>query len=307
MAITLMADHEYAAEYLANGTVKVQGFDVETAWPEGGAGAAYPSFFTEPAYDMMVVPITNYLIARDIGRPVMGIPVFPDVSFAQVGAQVNVNAGISGPKDLEGKRVGVRGWGFNPGTWVRGALADVYGLDLTKVHWVEAEPNSLMRVDYPRDPRFSISKGGDQVAELDSGELDAVLFDRSGPPLGGNRARLFEDPLDAALTYHRQSGIFPVNIMLVAKQDVLDANPGLAQAVVDACDEARRLYYANVSGDDEHMGLPIGWLRENGLFPHENGLENNRRAIETIVRYAADLGIISRRFTPDELFFDGAR
>ncbi|MYA50096.1 MAG: hypothetical protein F4185_05410 [Chloroflexi bacterium] len=307
MAITLMADHEYAAEYLANGTVKVQGFDVEAAWPEGGAGAAYPSFFTEPAYDMMVVPITNYLIARDIGRPVMGLPVFPDVSFAHVGAQVNVNAGISGPKDLEGKRVGVRGWGFNPGTWVRGALADVYGLDLTKVHWVEAEPNSLMRVDYPRDPRFSISKGGDQVAELESGELDAVLFDRSGPPLGGNRARLFADPLDAALTYHRQSGIFPVNIMLVAKQDVLDANPGLAQAVVDACDEARRLYYDNVSDDDEHMGLPIGWLREHSLFPHENGLESNRRAIETIVRYAADLGIISRRFAPEELFFDGAR
>ena len=295
MAITLMADHEYAAEYLANGTVKVQGFDVETAWPEGGSGSVYGKLFTEPPYDIMVVPITNYLIARDMGRPVMGIPVFPDVSFAHVGAKVNVNAGIGGPKDLEGKRVGVRGWGFNPGTWMRGALADVYGLDLAKVHWVEAEPNSLMSVDYPRDTRFSISKGGDQVTELDSGELDAVLFDRSGPPL------------EAALTYHRQSGVFPVNVMLAAKSDVLDANPGLGQAVVDACDEARRLYYANASDDDEHMGLRIGWLREHGLFPHENGLENNRRAIETIVRYAADLGIISRRFTPDELFFAGAR
>ena len=179
----------------------------------------------------MVVPITNYLIARDIGRPVMGIPVFPDVSFAHLGVQVNVNAGIREPKDLEGKRVGVRGWGFNPGTWIRGALTDVYGLDLTKVHWVEAEPNSLMSVDYPRDPRFSVSKGGDQVAELESGELDAVLFDRAGPPLGANCARLFDDPLEAALAYHRHSGVFPVNVMLAAKQDVLDANPGLGQAV----------------------------------------------------------------------------
>ena len=137
--------------------------------------------------------------------------------------------------------------------------------------------------------------------------MDAVLFDRGGPPLSGNRATLFGDPLEAALTYHRQIGIFPVNVMLVAKQDVLDANPGLGQAVVDACDEARRLYYASVSDDDEHMGLRVGWLREHGLFPHENGLENNRRAIETIVRYAADLGIINRRFTPEELFFEGAR
>ncbi len=306
MAITLMADHEYAAEYLANGAVKVQGFDVETAWPEGGSGSVYGKLFTEPPYDVMVVPITNFLIAVDVGCPVVGIPVFPDVSFAHVGAQVNAQAGIREPKDLEGKRVGVRGWGFNPGTWLRGALADVYGLDLTRVHWVEAEPNSLMSVDYPRESRFTISKGGDQVAELESGALDAVLFDRAGPPLGGNRARLFEDPLDAALTYHQQSGVFPVNVMLAAKRDVLDANPGLGQAIVDACDEARRLYYVNASDDDEHMGLPVGWLREHGLFPHLNGVENNRRAIDTIVRYAADLGIISRRFTPEELFFEGA-
>ena len=306
MPVTLMADHEYAAEYLANGTVKVDGFDVETAWPEGGAGSVYGKLFTEPPYDVMVVPITNFLIAFDMGRPVVGVPVFPDVSFAHVGAQVNVTAGIRTPKDLEGKRVGVRGWGFNPGVWLRGALTDVYGLDLTQVHWVEAEPNSLMSVDYPRDPRFTITKGGDQVAELDNDGLDAVLFDRGGPPIGGNRARLFEDPLEAALTYHRQTGVFPVNVMLAAKRETLDAIPGLAQAIVAACDEARRLYYANASDDDEHMALPVGWLRRHGLFPHLNGLENNRLAIETIVRYAADLGVIGRRFTPEELFFPGA-
>ena len=306
MSITLMADHEYAAEYLANGSIKVEGFDVETVWPEGGSASVYAKLFTEPPYDVMVVPITNFLIAVDLGRPLVGIPVFPDVSFAHTGAQVNTDAGIATPKDLEGKRVGVRGWGFNPGTWLRGALADVYGLDATRVHWVEAEPNSLMNADYPRDSRFSVSKGGDQVAELESGALDAVLFDRSGPPLGGNRARLFDDPLAAALEYHAQTGVLPVNVMLVAKRDVLDANPGLAQAIVGASDKAREAYYAHASDDDEHMGLPVGWLRQHGLFPHENGLERNRNAIETIVRYAADLGLISRRFTPEELFFDGA-
>ena len=307
MPITLMADREYAAEYIANGTVKVAGFDVEPVWPEGGAAPAYPTLFTEPLYDVMVVPVTNYLIAYDLGRPVIGIPVFPDVSFAHLGAQVNADAGIASPKDLEGKRVGIRGWGFNPGTWMRGALSDVYLVDMTKIHWVEAEPNSLMSVDYPRDPRFSVSKGGDQIAELDSGALDAVLFDRAGPPLGGNRKRLFDDPLAAALRYHRESGIFPVNVMLVAKRATLDANPGLAQAIVDACDEARRLYYANASDDDEHMGMRVGWLREHGLFPHENGLANNRPAIDAIVFYAHELGLISRRFAAEELFFAGAR
>ena len=307
MPITLMADHEYAAEYLANGAVKVRGFDVETVWPEGGPPAVYSRLFSDPPYDVMVVPITNFLIAFDQGRPLTGIPVFPDVSFPHVGAQVNVNAGVASPKDLEGKRVGLRGWGFNPGTWLRGALADVYGVDLTAIHWVEAEPNSLMSADYPRDPRFTISKGGNQQDELESGALDTVFFDRSGPPLGGSRARLFDDPLDAALTYRRASGVFPVNVMLAAKTDAIEANPGLADAVVEACGEARSLYDANASDADEHMGLPVGWLREHGLFPHRNGLESNRNALETIIRYAADLGLVSRRFAPEELFHPGAR
>ena len=307
MPITLMADYEYAAEYLANGVVKVPGFDVQTVWPKDGPPAVYSRLFTEPPYDVMVVPITNFLIAFDQGRPLTGIPVFPDVFFPHVGAQVNVNAGIESPDDLEGKRVGLRGWGFNPGTWLRGALADVYGVDLTAIHWVESEPNSLMSANYPRDPRFTISQGGNQQRELDSGALDAVFFDRSGPPLEAPRARMFDDPLDAALAYHRASGVFPVNVMLAAKTASLEANPGLADAVVEACNEARRLYDANAPDGEEHMGLPVGWLREHGLFPHRNGLESNRAALETIIRYAADLGLVSRRFAPEELFYPGAR
>ena len=98
MSITLMADNEYAAEYLANGSIKVEGFDVETVWPEGGSASVYAKLFTEPPYDVMVVPITNFLIAVDLGRPLVGIPVFPDVSFAHTGAQVNTNAGITTPR-----------------------------------------------------------------------------------------------------------------------------------------------------------------------------------------------------------------
>lgn len=306
MSITLMADHEYAAKYLANGQVRIEGFDVDIVWPEGGSGPVYGKLFSDPPYDVMVIPITNFLIAKDKGLALTGIPVFPDVSFAHVGAQVNINAGIKTPKDLEGKRVGIRGWGFNPGTWMRGAIADVYGVDLTQVHWVEAEPNSLMNTEYPRDSRFATSKGGDQVAELDSGELDAVFFDRTGPALGQNRASLFEDPPAAALEYFRHSGVFPVNVMLVAKTEVLERNPGLAQSIVDASDKARDLYYAEVSDEDEHMGLSVGWLKRNGLFPHLNGVANNLKALETIIRYASELGLVSRRFDPNELFFSGA-
>ena len=307
MPITLITDHEFAAQYIANGTVKVDGFDVEPTWPEKGGGTYYAGAFKGLELDIISLPLTNFLIAKDQGRPITGIPVFPDVFFPHVGAQVNKDAGITSVKDLEGKRVGVRGWGFNPATWLRGALADVYDLDLTKVQWVEAEPNSLMSADYPRPSKFNISKGGDQSAELESGELDAVFFDRAGPAPTGNVKHLFDDPLAEALKYHEQTGVFPVNIVLTAKDETLAENPGLAQAVVDASDKARGIYYQNVPDGADHMTLPIRWLKDTGLFPHHNGLGENRVALESIIRYAHDLGLISRRLEPEELFFEGAQ
>ena len=302
MTITLMADHEYAAQHLASGRVKIEGFDVEIVWPQGGAGSVYAELFQDPPYDVMVIPMTNYLIALDQGEQLIGIPVFPDVSFPHLGVQTTENSGITTAKDLEGKRVGIRGWGFNPGTWMRGILADQYDVDLTKIDWVEAEPNSLMKVEYARDERFRVSKGGDQVKELESGELDAVLFDRAGPSLAGNRKSLFQNPLQEAIQYYQRFDVFPVNVMLVAKTNTLNENPGLARAILRACDTACDFYNLEAQNDEEHMGLPIHWLRGNGLFPHLNGIDENRKSLQTIVRYSYNLGLISREFTPEELF-----
>ena len=147
----------------------------------------------------------------------------------------------------------------------------------------------------------------DYISLLSSGEIDAVFWDRGGPPVTANTAYLFEDPLAEALAYNKESGVFPLNSMLLAKRNVIEANPGLGQAIVDASDAARELYFRNVPEDDDHMGLPVKWLRANNLFPHQNGVQNNRAAIETVIRYAHEQGIISRRMAPEELFFDGAK
>ena len=307
MTITMAAPRDFAAAYLSDGRVKVAGFDVTPAWPERGAVEVYTSAFKEPMYDFVVLPLSNFLIAIDRGLPLIGLPVFIDVFFPQLGARVNKSAGIESPADLEGKRVGVRGFAFNPAVWLRGALADMYGIALDSIQWVSAEPNSLSGVDFPRGPGFEVETTTEPLDDLlGRGELDAVFWDRGGPALTEQTAHLFTDPLGEALKYHLLTGVQPLNSLLLAKRDVLDANPGLAQAVVDASNEARERYYQDASDDDAHMGLPLAWLRSNGLFPHRNGLVDNRTSLEAIVRYAHDQGIISRRYALEELFFDGA-
>jgi 4,5-dihydroxyphthalate decarboxylase len=201
----------------------------------------------------------------------------------------------------------VRGVAFNPAVWVRGALADRYGVDLESITWATMEPNSLTGIDVNLSPGYRVETVSDLSVALESGEIDAVFWDRGGPPVTANTAYLFEDPLAEALAYNKESGVFPLNSMLLAKRNVIEANPGLGQAIVDASDAARELYFRNVPEDDDHMGLPVKWLRANDLFPHQNGVQNNRAAIETVIRYAHEQGIISRRMAPEELFFDGAK
>lgn len=307
MAITLSCPDEFAAHYIANGDVKIEGFDVQPIWPDGPGGAVYVSAFNEPMYDIMALPVSNFLIAMDKGLGYTGIPVFLDMFFPQLGARVRKGAGISGPAGLEGKRVGIRGYGFNPSVWLRGALAENHGVDLKSITWVCFEPNSLSAANVPHGD-FTVEMSTDTPeAMLERGDLDVIFYDRSGPPLTEHTEYLFADALGEAARYHLLTGVFPPNIVLLAKQSLLDANPGLGQAVVDASDKARERYYAAITDEDDHMGLPVKWLRQNGLFPHYNGLENNRTSLAAGARYAHELGIVSRLYEPEELFFEGAR
>jgi 4,5-dihydroxyphthalate decarboxylase len=305
MPITLATPDEFASHHIADGSARVEGYDVTLGW-ENGAHAYASAFTDKPDYDITILPLSNFLIALDKGYPLIGIPVFIDLFFPQIAVRVNKAAGITSPKDLEGKRVGVRGFGFSPAVWVRGGFADVYGLDLSKVTWVTAEPNSLSGVEISTPAGWTVESGADLAADLESGKLDAVLWDRGGPALTPNTANLFDDPLAEALKYYEQSKFMPLNSMLLARTSVMDENPGLGDAIVDASETARELYLSYAKEDDNYMGLPVKWLREHGMFPYENGVENNRVALETIIRYAHEQGVISRRPDPAELFYAGA-
>jgi 4,5-dihydroxyphthalate decarboxylase len=305
MAINIATPDEFAAHHIANGDVKIEGFDVTLGWENGAA--AYASAFTELTYDVSILPLSNFLIAMDQGHPIVGLPVFIDLFFPQMAIRVNKGAGIASPKDLEGKKVGVRGFAFNPAVWVRGGLADIYGFDFTKVQWKVAEPNSMSHVDLPTAAGLSIEKGTfDFAADLESGKLDAVMWDRGGVATTEGTANIFADPLAEVQKYFAKSGVFPLNSMLIAKREVLDANPGLAQAIVDASDKAQAMFFDNLADDASYMGMPVKWLRENGMMPYRNGVANNRVALETIIRYAHEQGLISKRPAPEDLFFAGA-
>src|SRR2546428_13636466 len=76
------------------------------------------------------------LIRKGKGEfPFVALPIFPSRMFRHSYIFVNARAGIGGPKDLEGKRVGVPEYSQTAAVWIRGLLQDENGRAVGTLHW----------------------------------------------------------------------------------------------------------------------------------------------------------------------------
>ena len=77
----------------------------------------------------------------------------------------NADRGPLTAADLSGKRVGVRAYTQTTGAWVRGFLAEDYGVDLESVTWVTFEDPHL--AEY-REPANRRAGGRGEALEADA-------------------------------------------------------------------------------------------------------------------------------------------
>lgn len=317
--LTFATRRRYDTTYLLDGTIRVKGYDIEYLDYRGPGGLT--TFFREMVttlpYDIGEQAFAHYLIAKDRGKPLTAIPVFPSRFFPHFGVSVTKRSGVQSPQDLVGKTVAVPDWGFNPGVWMRGILTHQYDVPVEKIRWLENEEEPLFRgLDYPRSPRFEIRKvrvDDDGPAHgflpaMERGEVDAAFLAAGGMgPTGGTR-KLLEDPYREVRAYVADTGIFPINTLMTLKQEVAEAHPDLAPSLMEAWREAQRLYQQEMErgGERDHMGLDVAILREIGVFPEAHGLEANRQNVRLMVQYCYEQGLITTLFEPEDLFVAGA-
>src|SRR5262245_62412456 len=121
---------------LKDGTVKPKTFEADFLEVEPII-AAFRRMVRGNEFDVSEMALTTYICARAHGKPMTAVPVFLVRAFHHGAVLVNTKAGISRPKDLEGKRVGVnRGYTVTTGVWARGVLQNEHGVDLSKITWV---------------------------------------------------------------------------------------------------------------------------------------------------------------------------
>ena len=264
-------------------------------------------------FDICEFSVASYLMAHGRGDfGAVAIPAFPHRRFRHGFIYVNAAAGIREPKDLEGRRVGVRTWQTTAGLWGRGILQDEHGVDLTSIDWFSQDEEDIPlpagRADAYRLER--VPAGQTMTGMLERGELDALIYPeepdnvRRGDP---RVARLFPDTKAAEIAFFEKTRFFPIMHVVLIRRTILEEHPWVAGNVLTAFRESKRRAF-DAMRDPRRISL--AWfadaLREQerllGADPWTYSFEPNRTTLETMIRWSHEQGMIERPFAPEDLF-----
>jgi 4,5-dihydroxyphthalate decarboxylase len=288
---------------LKDGTVKPRGFEFEFIEVDPLIDA-FRRMVRGLEFDLSEMALTTYLTAREHGKKMTGLPIFLMRAFHHGAIWVNAKAGISTPKDLEGKRVGVnRGYTVTTGLWARSILAHQYGVDLSKITWVLSGDEHVAEFRPPANvvPLEKGRKMGELVA---SGELPAAIGIEVDHP---DVKPLIANPKEAAFEALAKTGHYPINHLVVIKDETLAKDPSLAPRIFEAFAQAKRLYVEKLRAGaiEKPAATDQTYARVmeiTGRDPLPYGIEPNRAMLEEAARSAFEQKILTREVRIESLF-----
>jgi 4,5-dihydroxyphthalate decarboxylase len=285
---------------LKDGIVSVPGVEFEHVEISPIIGA-FRRMCRNLEFDVCEMAITTYLTAKAHDKPFTALPVFVMRQFHHSPIVYNIKSGVQSPKDLEGKKVGVRAYTVTTGVWARGILATEYGVDLDKITWVVVDEEHVQEY---RKPANVMERPGANLAEmLVQGELAAAIG--VGKVDFPDVKPLISEASAAEAAWYRKTGIYPINHTVVVKDALLQSEPSLAPRLFAGFEAAKAQFLKELSSDaDLPADLQVLARRRSvvGNDPLPNGLARNRKALEAIVRFADDQKILPRAVKPEEMF-----
>jgi 4,5-dihydroxyphthalate decarboxylase len=281
--------------------------------------AAFRRMVRDLEFDVCEMAPATYMIAREAGSPFKALPVFIYRRFHHAGFVCRDDAGIRSPKDLEGKKAGVRAWSVTTGIWTRGILQNDYGVDLSRITWVVDDEEHVKSVKLPRNVVHAPA-GRSLVDLMAAGEIQAAFTDnagigRAGAPTEGwqasgqrpaNYVELFPDAPRLEAEWYRKTGIYPVHGLIVVKDEVLAREPWVARALFDAFLESKERYRVQLAAG-ESVSDRDDFYRQLGAIvgdPLPYGVGPNRPAIDALITYCHQQGLLKRRYAAEEMFID---
>lgn len=302
---------------LADGSVRPDGIDLNYL-----TLPVEETFFRMLRYqefDACEMSLSSYCVSlmRD-KPPFIAIPIFPSRMFRHNGIYISAKSGIKEPKDLAGKRVGNPEYQLTAQVWIRGILADEYGVDPHSVRYFTGggeTPGREEKLKLSLPPEIKIGPiGPTQTLSqmLADGELDAIYAPRAPSTLRTRPSdvkRLFPDYVPVERAYYQKTKIFPIMHTVVIRRELYERDRWIATSLYKAFAEAQRRTYDDLD-EVAAMKVMLPWTvahveearRELGDDWWPYGLAPNRHVLDTFLRYHHDQGLSKRRLQPDELF-----
>jgi 4,5-dihydroxyphthalate decarboxylase len=247
------------------------------------ANKAFKAMVRENAYDAGELAIITYLQARAWGKPFVLLPLPLSGRFQHHCIGFNQELGPLKPKDIEGRKVGLRTYSQTTALWVRGILQHEYGVDLDKVRWLTIEDAHVTEFHDPSNCQ-RLAAGSKLADMMLSGELTAAI-------LGGDMPKdprvqsLIPNAAAAAQEWYQREGVIPINHMFVVRAELSRERPEVVRDIYRMLVESRQ------------------FAAESATRPPV-GLEANRKALELAIQWSYEQKLIPRRLSVDELFDD---
>ena len=310
-----VSDYDHVRD-LTSGKIPVEGVDLLPL--DLHIEEIFHRLLTYGEFDIGEMSMGMYtsLVSQGMGD-YFAIPVFPIRSFRHSIIFVRADSGIVNPQDLMGKRVGIPQWSQTAVTYVRGFLMHDYGVDLSKIHWVQAGVNQAGRIDpvklaLPAGVEIEEVKDRSLNEMIIAGDLDAVITAREPIAFSDGDARLrrlFENYQAEEKAYFQRTGVFPIMHCVVVRKALLAEHPWLARSLYDGFDAARRAGVERAH-DNTSSRFALPWTAAYmadaetvlGEDPFAYGIAANSVTLEAWTKYTFEQGVAHRHLPVDELF-----
>lgn len=259
-------------------------------------------------FDVSEMALTTYLCAREHGVRFTALPIFLVREFHHGAILHNRQAGFRHPKDLEGQRVGVnRGYTVTTGVWARAILEREYGVDLDSITWVLSGDEHVTTWQAPGNV-VPLEPGLSMEEELASGRLSAAIGVKVDHP---EVETLIPNAYDVSLQALKETGLYPINHLMVVRDDVLAEHPEVAKAVFDTFVESKSRYLDQLKAETWTQSFSTDRLHRDVTpilgDPLPYGIEPNRPMLELLFSQALRQGILTEKVDVDEVFAPSTR
>lgn len=307
---------------LADGTVKFDGIDA-SFHSNRIVTEVFAGMIRDRAYDVSELGMSYFLRTMDFDEPpFLAIPIFPNRCFRHSAIYINAESGIKKPEDLAGKTVGEFAmYGHDAGVWPKGILSDDYGVTPNQSRWIigslewPLKPIDFVPQPHPADTVVTNAPPGTDLGKmLEEGGIDALIsadvpkcFLDKSPKV----ARLFDDYEAVERGYYQRTGIFPIMHTVVVRKELASSPEILRSVYKGFCDAKNAVEEQYTQGMIfNNMATMMPWFSKlvdedrsllgDDWWPY--GLEANRKAVDTFLRYHFEQGLSKRRLTCEDIF-----